>query len=346
MLTPMLVQYLVALCCLRANPDAIDVTVGDYVRDDAAQKDRDVDVTVTVADANGTTTAFKGFEVKREGTPLDVSEVEQLCAKLRDMPTITHRAIVSSSGFTEPAVRKATAYGVKLYAIRPWVRPIGEQFPEFENVGHPEQFLVASTSLLYWIGHQLNLRASKAPGSFVYSNSAALFGKAKKPHRQFKTLLDLQSHLLLDSTGILLSLDPAQMIQRTFPFRPLPNVPDVLASPAWPHTHSLDVRDLEVYLKFEESFAQLEMVTISGHLQWQSKPVVPQFHLLEGVPGGEVFSGAAVTESGSPDGSMWAMIFGTDSRTVGIHRIDLLPKHRNMISKLKIPITRGVTENT
>ena len=33
MMTPMLVQYLVGLCCLRNDPDAVDVTVGDLVLD-------------------------------------------------------------------------------------------------------------------------------------------------------------------------------------------------------------------------------------------------------------------------------------------------------------------------
>lgn len=38
MLFPMLVQYLVGLCALRNNPDAVDVTVGDLVLDTAARK--------------------------------------------------------------------------------------------------------------------------------------------------------------------------------------------------------------------------------------------------------------------------------------------------------------------
>ena len=69
MLTPMLVQYLVGLCCLRRNPDAVDVTVGDLVQDVAANKPRDVDITVTLHEANGTVRAFKAYEVKREGEP-------------------------------------------------------------------------------------------------------------------------------------------------------------------------------------------------------------------------------------------------------------------------------------
>ena len=46
-LSPMLVQYLVGLCALRWNADAvdIDVTLGDMVPDEASGTKRDVDVT-------------------------------------------------------------------------------------------------------------------------------------------------------------------------------------------------------------------------------------------------------------------------------------------------------------
>lgn len=47
MLTPMLVQYLVGLLCLKANPDSIKITLGDPVLDPTIDKNRDVDVTVT-----------------------------------------------------------------------------------------------------------------------------------------------------------------------------------------------------------------------------------------------------------------------------------------------------------
>lgn len=81
-ITPMLVQYLVGLCCLRRDPEAVDVIVGDMVHDPSAGKDRDVDITVTVKESGSSESALKAFEVKRERAPLDVSTVEQLCAKL------------------------------------------------------------------------------------------------------------------------------------------------------------------------------------------------------------------------------------------------------------------------
>jgi len=99
-LSPMLVQYLVGLCCLKWHPDAVNITVGDMVLDPAASKQRDVDVTVTISESGSITHAFKAYEVKHESNPLDVADVEQLCLKLLDMPSVTHRAIVSASGFT------------------------------------------------------------------------------------------------------------------------------------------------------------------------------------------------------------------------------------------------------
>ena len=52
MLTPMMVQYLVGLCCLRHDPDAVEITLGDMVYDHVAEKDRDVDITITFKDGN------------------------------------------------------------------------------------------------------------------------------------------------------------------------------------------------------------------------------------------------------------------------------------------------------
>ena len=72
----MLVQYVVGLCCVRRDPDAVEVTVGDRVLDPAAGKKRDVDVTVRLTDSPTVIRAFKAYDVKRESDPLDVATVE------------------------------------------------------------------------------------------------------------------------------------------------------------------------------------------------------------------------------------------------------------------------------
>lgn len=121
MLTPIDIQILVGLLTRVTNPDAIEIIVGDYVYDDKAKKRRDVDVTVRCKDANGNISAFKGIEVKKHSHRLNVTHVEQLCIKFNDMPEITHKAIVSASGYTKSARRKAEAHGVTLYSLVPWV---------------------------------------------------------------------------------------------------------------------------------------------------------------------------------------------------------------------------------
>lgn len=151
LITPMFVQYLVGLCCVRVHADAVDVTLGDMVLDPAAEKKRDVDVTVTMREPGGEITAFKAYEVKKESAPLDVSTVEQLGTKLNDMPSVTHRAIVSASGYTTSAIRKGLRHGVDLYTISPWTRPVREQFPELGLERVPQDCRLRGQVLPYGI---------------------------------------------------------------------------------------------------------------------------------------------------------------------------------------------------
>jgi Restriction endonuclease len=129
-LSPMLVQYLVGLCALKWDAKAVnvEVTLGDMVPDQASGTRRDVDVTVTVDTPDGLY-AFKGYEVKHWSSPLDVADVEALATKLKDMPSVTHGAIVSTSGFTRPAIKKAEHHEVDLYAIKPWTKPLARSSP-------------------------------------------------------------------------------------------------------------------------------------------------------------------------------------------------------------------------
>jgi hypothetical protein len=339
MLTPMLVQYLVGLCCLRRDPDAVDVTIGDLVLDVAASKPRDVDVTVTLHEEDGTVRAFKAYEVKREGEPLDVTTVEQLCMKLRDMPSVTHRGIVSASNFTDGAIAKAGAHDVQLFVIKPWTQPLADQFSEFKDVRCPDQFLRRfESNLLCWVNWRLSILAPDGPRSFTYENSKPLFAADGSEHKKFPNLAKYTDALLFLSTEILFPLEPAQTIARTFPAEPMPDNEDFVATPPWPHTHTLGVIEDQVFLRLETGLAVINSVTISGSLQWQKRKRVPEFHILERVPTGEAFAGAAVADWGSPDGKMFAMVFSPTSRTVGIHTIQLQEKHKNAIRKLKIPL--------
>jgi hypothetical protein len=344
MLTPMLVQYVVGLCCLRRNPDAVDVTVGDMVLDVAAEKRRDMDITVTLKESDGTIRAFKAYEVKREGEPLDVATVEQLCMKFYDMPTVTHRAIVSASDFTSGAIAKAKAHNVSLYVIKPWIEPMAKQFPEFKNAGTPDEFLRRfSSCLLVWINWRVQLHVPQGPASFSYENSAPLFSMDGTAHTKFATLKTFLDAVLLRSTQILLQMEPADTVLRTFLRQVTADNQEFEAGPAWPHTHTLDVGDDQVYLRVDSGSFLLKSLTISGSLQWQQRIRYPEFFILEGVPTNEVFAGAALADWGTPDGKMFAMIFSPDSRTANIHTIQLEEKHRNAIRQLKIPVSMSAS---
>lgn len=339
MLTPMQVQYLVGLCCLRCNPDAVDITIGDMVADIAAKKERDVDVTVTLNEKDGSRQAFKAYEVKREGKPLGVVPVEQLCAKLNDMPALTSRAIVSASGYTKGAIAKAEARSVDLYTLKPWMKPIAEQFPAFPGIGRPEEFLRGfQTNLLHWDNPRIFLVLPEAKSSMTWTGETPIFDSAGVPHVSLPTMGHFLEALLMRSTETLFGLEPAQTILRTFPILAAVGNSAFESSPPWPHTHSMDTRQHQVHLKHDDRILLVDSVTITGALQWRRQARVPQFHIVEHVPTGEVFAAAAVASYGLDDGRMFAMIFPSDSRTLGVHQFQLSEKHRNAIRKLSIPL--------
>lgn len=337
MLTPMMVQYLVGLCCLRHDPDAIDITLGDMVFDTAAGKKRDVDVTVTIQNANGIT-AFKAAEVKHESQPLDVTTIEQLCLKLADMPKVTHKSIFSSSGYTDGAKAKAKAHSVELYILKPWIKPIEEDFPDFKGVGSPSEFLSHfESNLLYWVDWRVFMVASTGPSSFSFNDNTPVLAGTGKKHNLFANMSQFINEILIRSTGILCTQEPAVTIARVFPYSLTLSDADYLSGPPWPHTHTVDVSRDELYLQFEggEPF-RIEAVTITGHLQWRKRKIEPKFFILENVVNLSVFAGAAIADYGEDDGRLFAMVFPDKGRTLGIHPINILEKHKNMIRNLKI----------
>ena len=342
-ISPMLVQYLVALCCLRWDPEAVDVTIGDMVLDTAAKKERDVDVTVTVTESGSPTHAFKAYEVKREGAPLDVTEVEQLCLKLLDMPTITHRGIVSASGFTDGAQAKAAHHGVQLYVLQPWMRPLEEQFPLLTMKGTADQCFPMRKALLCWVQAQYSLVAPEATTGFSVEATDALFDKKGKVHRKYKSFGAYQAEVLLRSTDILFILEPATTVFRTFPipFSALEGI--TAAGPAWPHTHTLAATQDDVYVKTHSGNVRVESITINGFLQWQRSADKALYYVIETITSGEAFAGALISPE-NREGNMTSLIFSPKTREIGIHFVRLAEKHNNMIRKLKLLLPEHAAE--
>ena len=338
-LTPMTVQYLVGLCCVRRNPDAVEIMLGDMVMDVAALKERDVDVTVTLQEEDGAIRAFKAYEVKREGTALDVSVVEQLIAKLDDMPAVTHRGIVSTSGFTDGAINKASNHGVELYSLRPWTNPEGTPMPAFSGEPLPLQLRSGERLLLCWGKHFVHLNLASGPAEFTWEPQREVFSPAGVPHSKYATMGAFRDEVLLRSTERLVAMKSAAELASSWPVTPVSPDVGIEVTPLGPHTHTIDLAGDEVYLKFGDVLAPVVSVSISGELESHRSAAVPDFRIMERVPDGQPFAGAALVPYGTPDDKLMALVFAPSSREVGVHTIHLGERHRNAIRQLRLMTT-------
>lgn len=333
-LLPMLVQYLTGLCCIHANPQAVEIVLGDFVFDEASESDRDVDVTVTVAGEAEVAAAYMAYEVKREATPLDSARVEALCMKLLDMPNLTHRAIVSTSGFTAQAVKKATKHGITLYQFKPWAQPLDQQFGGLGMSGGIQECFVVQRSLLCWPNASVFVNTgSNSPDSTVRDSDAVFSGSGGK-HKKYPTFGDYKNELLLRSTEQLLTTPIARQVGDMFRHEMYARAPLQFFGPAWPHTHTMDTTADCVYLMVTGNYYHVQSATIDGQLQWQlGEP--PLHYVIENVVTKEPLAGAII----SPDlreGSMKAFVFSPDSRAIGIEFVQLEERHLNSIKKLSL----------
>lgn len=333
MLTPMLVQYLVGLCCLRWHPDAVKIVLGDMVFDSAAEKHRDVDVTVVVTESPNSIHAFKAYEVKDERATLDVADVEQLCMKLRDMDAVTHRAIVSTSGFTKPAQKKAKKHGVELYTLAPWVRPLSDQFPGFGMNGVPQKHFEANIHFLCWANSSLYLAFPGMEGEITVSPSDELFDAEGNLHPRYPKFSLYRDELLLRSTEILFPIEPARTYMETLRAVRLTGDSASPDGPSWSHTHTLDVASDGIFVFVEDKHFKLTFVSISGVLQWQCSKEGVKYYVLERVEDGAAFAGAVILKEKRP-GHMMCLTFAPNSKEVEVRFVRLEERHQNMIRQL------------
>lgn len=118
MITPIDTHILVGILSKIVEGDSARVELATAVPDTSIKKMREVDITIKYAD--NTTSIYKALEVKHHKRKLDVIMVEQLCSKFADMPSIQKRGIVSASGYTKDAIKKAQSHNVELYEIITW----------------------------------------------------------------------------------------------------------------------------------------------------------------------------------------------------------------------------------
>ncbi len=146
MLTPNDIHYIVGILCKLTTPDNVSIVLGDMVYDQASEKDRDIDITISYKNDLNEEVSFIGLEVKDEKRPLGSPEVEQLCIKFKDMHSVIRGGIVSASGYSEPAIRKAKYHGIDLYEFKDWNFRGGE----LSHLKFSENFCLHET-VIEWI---------------------------------------------------------------------------------------------------------------------------------------------------------------------------------------------------
>jgi hypothetical protein len=130
MLTPTDFHYLVGiLLSVSQNDDCVDFEYGSMLYDEKAEENRDIDITIRLKDTDNQNRLFIGYEAKHHKRKIGTQHVEQLVQKGKDIPELVEMNIVSGSGFTEPAKRKAKAHNVNLYLLTDWKdNEVFEQF--------------------------------------------------------------------------------------------------------------------------------------------------------------------------------------------------------------------------
>lgn len=315
-MTPMQFQYLVGLCCSHNHPEAVDITVGDWIMDEKADEERDVDVTVTIKKSADSLLAFKGWEVKKESTPLSVDKVEQLCIKLNDMPRITYKAIVSASGFSKGARNKASGHGVDLFQLKRVEGNFKKYFPALGKIGMNEDFFKNfRSSLLCWMNWSIEFNVSS---TIALNDDTLLYSTNGKPNKRFYDIKELIKKSLQESTD--------QIVRKE-------KFPD--SDDSWPYKYTLYFSNEGVFAK-KDGLVQINSITISGKLYWEKWQLTPELYALENVSTGEAFAGAMVTPYRPNDERMVALVLNPDSNGIGINHINLTDKQRNIIHKLKL----------
>jgi len=130
------IHYLSGLLLLVSTDVSVRVDLGKRILDETIDKRRDVDIVLTTILKGVADQSFGGIEVKDHHRKLDVTHVEQLGTKLRDMPSLSQRGIVSASGYTNTALRKCEAYDVIPLDLRSFTP---SESP-FDHVVFPQNF--------------------------------------------------------------------------------------------------------------------------------------------------------------------------------------------------------------
>ncbi len=312
MLTEIDVHYLVGLLIFSSGPNDVEVEFGNLVLDTAAEELRDVDVTVTRKNADGTLSVFKGFEVKDHSRRLDSSHVEQLCLKLNDMPDIKERAIVSASGYTKPAIKKAKRHNVSLLHLLPWNVPRGFDLAKFhEHFGFKERRFLWNGAL----DIQLN-PDNPLPLDLLAQNPRICDSKGNDlPVKDLDTWVKKQAQSAVGKFGF-------QSESDSFHHKETKNV-------------KFDFTVVgEVCVNLPGSLIPVQRVIINGPVQCVEEPMKTDFRMLLKEGDTDPYVGCAITEL--PNGNLFGFALSSGKHDLHLINIPINDRLRKKIYRQKL----------
>lgn len=317
MLTENEVQYVAAILAAVERPDAVEIVAGKRVEDVEAKEKRDVDVTILQHLPDGRLRAYTGYEVKAHHRPLDVTHVEQLCAKLLAMPSITERFIISTSGYTKPARRKARSKQVQLLKL---VEYSGDL--DFGGIKIPCDFPLTTRELEWSAPPGMQLVTDEDWLESSLSVDMAVEAEDDSPHTTFA------------SVGIAAQKFPSAAIQS------LLDRPEVAAlEPGHACTVSITFVDVSAWLRLPTHRQRIREVRLTGEVRWRYTKSQPIKRLaLTRDEDGAPFVGCILLET--PFGSLTALVANKE-KAFAIVPISEAMRKKNKIYEHRIAFLRA-----
>lgn len=313
MLTPTDVHVLTGLLTQASSPENVKVELGSLIYDSAAEKLRDVDV--TVAEAVGEIKGLKGLEVKKHTEPLDVTHVEQLALKLKDMPALTSRQIVSASGYTSAAIKKAAAHDVQLFRLTDW-----DEKYSFEHARFNEMSSFCSRSLEYVAGPHLYVELESHGEEFAKADPSLIEVTDHQGTRQAwdVTFREFQNNLIVNTTNELQSRDEVSLL--------VPNVSKRIDI-------SIGLSD-EPHLRLGKLITKIKSARLQGIVRWKETPHPVQYKILVNEATDQPVIGCVLAEL--PNGNLVGITASNADRTIRFINVGVSARNLSVIRKMEL----------
>ena len=313
MLTPTDIHLLVGLLTQASSPENVAVELGSLVYDVAAAKLRDVDVTVRCP-VNGIE-QLRGLEVKKHAQPLDVTHVEQLLAKLNDMPTLKARQVVSASGYTSGALKKAAAHNLELFRLTDWEEKYSFEHAQLQNMGS-----FCSRTLEYVDGPHLDIELDAGGGAFATANAASIqvTDVRGEAHPWGVTFAEFKTNLIANTTNEL---------QRN------EEISDLQAESPKPVDVSIDLAD-DSHLRLGDVIARIKGARLRGVVQWKETPHTAEYKVLVHEDTDKPVVGCVLAEL--PTGNLIGITVSTVDRVVRLINVAVSMRNLSVIRELQL----------